>query len=83
MVLRARHALTHHALLKVFDAMHPDAQANLANQADKLVDDIATATQDRRYLRGDELENVVDTSAIFGNGLCAMIRLAKSWDDPA
>jgi len=42
--------------------------------ADWLVDAIATATQDRRYLRGDEAEDKVATEAIYANGLHAIER---------
>lgn len=43
--------------------------------ADWLVDAIAGATQDRRYLRGDPEEDKIATEVIFGNGLKAMRNL--------
>ena len=36
--------------------------------ADWLVDAVATATQDRRFLRGDPAEDTVATEALYANG---------------
>lgn len=36
--------------------------------ADWLVDAVATATQDRRFLRGDPAEDKIATGALFANG---------------
>ena len=36
--------------------------------ADWLVDAVATATQDRRFLRGDPAEDAVATEALYLNG---------------
>jgi hypothetical protein len=36
--------------------------------ADWLVDAVAGATQDRRFLRGDAAEDKIATEAIYGNG---------------
>lgn len=36
--------------------------------ADWLVDAVATATQDRRFLRGEPTEDMVATEAIYANG---------------
>lgn len=36
--------------------------------ADWLVDAVATATQDRRFLRSDEAEDKIATEAIYANG---------------
>lgn len=40
--------------------------------ADWLVDAVAGATQDRRFLRGDPKEDKVATEAIFANGKKAL-----------
>jgi len=40
--------------------------------ADWLVDAIATATQDRRYLRGDRGEDKIATQAIYVNAIKAL-----------
>jgi hypothetical protein len=36
--------------------------------ADWLIDAVATATQDRRFLRGDPDEDKIATEAIYANG---------------
>jgi hypothetical protein len=46
--------------------------------ADWLIDAIATATQDRRYLRGDPREDQVATEAILLNAKQAMVQLLKN-----
>jgi hypothetical protein len=74
-VERAREQLRGHVLLKVFEALPPERQQVLAELADKMVDDVATATQNRVYLRGDPEEDSAATSAIFGNSLCALLRV--------
>lgn len=43
--------------------------------ADWLVDAVATATQDRRFLRGDEQEDRLATEAIYENAKKAMLNL--------
>jgi hypothetical protein len=43
--------------------------------ADWIVDAVATATQDRRFLRGDEQEDKVATEAIYENAKKAMQNL--------
>jgi hypothetical protein len=45
--------------------------------ADWLVDAVATATQDRRYLRGDEDEDTIATQAIYLNGKKAIENLLR------
>lgn len=45
--------------------------------ADWLVDAVATATQDRRFLRGSTQEDAVATEALYANGLEAMQQLIK------
>lgn len=45
--------------------------------ADWLVDAVATATQDRRFLRGDSAEDQVATEAIKANGKKAMENLLR------
>lgn len=51
--------------------------------ADWLVDAVATATQDRRFLRGDPEEDRVATEALYANGKAALERyLAASRSDP-
>lgn len=45
--------------------------------ADWLVDAVATATQDRRFLRGDPAEDRVATEAIHANGKKAMENLIR------
>lgn len=40
--------------------------------ADWLVDAVAGATQDRRFLRGDEAEDKIATEAIYLNGKKAL-----------
>lgn len=46
--------------------------------ADWLVDAIATATQDRRFLRGDVAEDKVATEAIYLNAKKAMENLLRN-----
>lgn len=46
--------------------------------ADWLVDAVATATQDRRFLRGDTAEDTVATAAIYLNAKKAMENLLQS-----
>jgi hypothetical protein len=46
--------------------------------ADWLVDAVATATQDRRFLRGDEQHDKLATDAIFENAVKAMEQLLKN-----
>lgn len=48
--------------------------------ADWLVDAVATATQDRRFLRGDPAEDKVATEALYANGKKAMENLLKNQD---
>lgn len=43
--------------------------------ADWLVDAVATATQDRRFLRGDEQEDRLATEAIYESAKKAMLNL--------
>lgn len=50
--------------------------------ADWLVDAVAGATQDRRYLRGTETEDTVATAAIYLNGRKAIENFLK-YQDPA
>jgi hypothetical protein len=45
--------------------------------ADWLVDAVATATQDRRFLRGDPAEDTVATEALLLNGKKAMENLLR------
>lgn len=45
--------------------------------ADWLVDAVATATQDRRFLRGDPAEDEVATEALYLNGKKAMENLLR------
>ena len=45
--------------------------------ADWLVDAVATATQDRRFLRGDETEDTVATEALYACGKKALENLLK------
>jgi len=45
--------------------------------ANWLVDAVATATQDRRFLRDDPAEDKVATEAIYLNGKRAMERLLQ------
>ena len=52
--------------------------------ADWLVDAVAGATQDRRYLRGDPQEDKCATEAIYANGKKAIemaIRTVKQTSD--
>ena len=49
--------------------------------ADWLVDAIATATQDRRFLRGDPAEDEVATEAIRLNGLKAIQNCLRHAND--
>lgn len=70
---RAVYALTGHALKEAYMAMPFDVQQRIAFYADKMVDDMATSTQDRAFLRGDADENRVYTDALFANALCALI----------
>lgn len=46
--------------------------------ADWLVDAVAGATQDRRFLRGDPEEDKIATEAIFQNGKKALENLLKA-----
>jgi len=46
--------------------------------ADWLVDAVATATQNRRFLRGDPAEEELETEAIYANGKKAMENLLKA-----
>lgn len=43
------------------------------NRADWLMDAVACASQDRRFLRGDKAEDVVVTEAIFLNAKKAIL----------
>lgn len=45
--------------------------------ADWLVDAVAMATQDRRFLRGDPAEDRIATEAIMANGKKAMENLIR------
>ena len=45
--------------------------------ADWLVDAVATATQDRRFLRGDPSEDKVATEALYLNGKKAIEQAMK------
>jgi hypothetical protein len=45
--------------------------------SDWLVDAVATATQDRRFLRGDPVEDKIATEAILANGAKAMENLLR------
>lgn len=45
--------------------------------ADWLVDAVATATQDRRFIRGDPAEDEAATQAIYLNGKKAMENLLR------
>jgi len=45
--------------------------------ADWLVDAIAAATQDRRFLRGDKNEDTIIIGAIYNNGLKALKNLLR------
>lgn len=45
--------------------------------ADWLVDAVATATQDRRFLRGSPAEDKIATQALFLNGKKAMENLLR------
>jgi hypothetical protein len=49
--------------------------------ADWLIDGVAMATQDRRYLRGDDKEDEVAIEAIMMNGAIACIRAMKSIEE--
>lgn len=49
--------------------------------ADWLVDAVATATQNRRFLRGDPAEEEAETEAIYANGKKAMENLLKARAD--
>ena len=49
-----------------------DVEMVVKDRADWLVDAIAGATQDRRFLRGDEEEDRVATEAIYLNGAKAI-----------
>jgi hypothetical protein len=46
--------------------------------ADWLVDAIAAATQDRRFLRGDDTEDTIATEAIYLNGKKAIENALKT-----
>lgn len=53
----------------------PEIERIIEDRADWLVDAVATATQDRRLLRGEDVEDTVLTEAIYLNGAKA-IRVA-------
>lgn len=53
-------------------------KATIEYWADWLVDAVATATQDRRFLRGDPEEDKLATEAILLNGKKAMENLLKA-----
>lgn len=46
--------------------------------ADWLVDAVAAATQDRRFLRGDPAEDRIATEALYTNGKKAMENLLRA-----
>jgi len=71
---RARSALRGHVLLDRYLSLTVPKQEAMADKAAQLVDDIATATQDHRFLVGDQKEDWISTSALFSNGLCMLIR---------
>lgn len=48
--------------------------------ADWVVDAVATCTQDRRYLRGDESEDKIATDAIYASAKKAMQNLLSRRD---
>jgi hypothetical protein len=53
----------------------PEQIALADEAADWLVDAVATATQDRRFLRGDPAYDTVMSEAIMGNGKIACLRV--------
>ncbi len=55
------------------------AEIDAASEAaDWLLDAVATATQDRRYLRGDATYDFVAGEAILANGKLAAIRAIRN-----
>lgn len=53
----------------------PEQNALADEAADWLIDAVACATQDRRFLRGDEAYDEVMSQAIMGNGKIACLRV--------
>jgi len=53
----------------------PEQIALADEAADWLLDAVACATQDRRFLRGDEAYDDVTSEAIMGNGKIACLRV--------
>jgi hypothetical protein len=67
-------AKTYLAIAAKRDAARPPSHEEIAaDRADWLVDAVATATQDRRYLRGDPDEDTMATAAILLNGHKAIL----------
>ena len=60
-----------HALI---EKSSPEQIAAAEEAADWLVDAVATATQDRKFLRGEPEEDGVATSAIKDCGVVAVLR---------
>jgi hypothetical protein len=48
--------------------------------ADWLLDSVATATQDRRFLRGEKQYDEVAGEAILANGIIACLRAIRNMD---
>ncbi len=57
--------------------MAPSSRKSPEYWADWLVDAVAGATQDRRFLRGDPEEDKVLTQALYGNGKKALENLLR------
>tara|TARA_R110000868_G_scaffold118_2_gene1204 strand:- start:2507 stop:2878 length:372 start_codon:yes stop_codon:yes gene_type:complete len=60
-----------HAMIK---KSSPEQVKIARNEADWLIDAVAGATQDRRFLRGDDAYDDVMSEAIIGNGVVACLR---------
>lgn len=71
---RARFSLKGHALLKEYDDLRLDKRLSIAHAATTLVEDVATATQNRALLEGDPKEDRVLTEALFANAVCMLVR---------
>lgn len=63
-----------HALI---EAASPAQLAAAQEAADWLLDGIATATQDRRFLRGEPEYDEVAGEAILANGVVACLRAMR------
>jgi hypothetical protein len=75
---RARIAVEGHALANVWHhELSLDRQLQIAMAAEKMVGDVATATQNPAFLTGHPEEDRVATDAIYANALVMLLRYEK------